>query len=213
MKPARNNPEKPPARRSDAEAAATPAAFYALRLLATVAISIGGLVLLLYLALNASNLFAAGGLVLLLVPLVRIVGDAMNPDVPNPASLAGYLARYLAVLLFLGTYLLLLLALIPALALALGMLGSALLAVVALFGLLLWALQHGLALQLARDMAFDEWQGLLLLLGAAITCGATCLGLLTGLMYLKDRLEPRFWQILHTLQARLSRSEEAADKQ
>jgi hypothetical protein len=205
MKPARNNPEKPPERRAAANSGG-PAAHYALRLLATVGISIGGLTLLLYLALNASNILAAGVLVLLLVPLVRIVGDAMNPDVPNPASLAGYLSRYLAVLLFLSTYLLLLLALIPALALALGLLGGALFALLALVGLLFWALQHGLGLQVAREMASDEWRGLLLLLGAAIAGGGVCLGLLRFLLSLKDRLEPRFWQIIHTLQARLSES-------
>jgi hypothetical protein len=47
---------------------------------------------------------------------------------------------------------------------------------------------------------------LLLLLGA-VAGGGACLGLLTGLMYLKDRLETPFWNIVRTWQDRLHGSD------
>jgi hypothetical protein len=180
-----------------------PAWRYPVRILAAAVVSIGGVVLLLTLLVNARNWVMMGLLVGLLVPLVRVVADAVNPDVPNPATLAGYARRYLAVLLVLCVHLVALAALAPALLLALGMLGAILGIIVALFGLLLWVLQHGAGVQTGRPLGADEWQPMLLLLLGAGAGGGACLGLLTGLMYLKDRLEPPFWTIVRTLQDRL----------
>jgi len=119
-----------------------PAWRYPVRLLAATLVSIGGVVLLLTLLVNAHNWVVMGLLVGLLVPLVRVVADALNPDVPNPATPAGYARRYLAVLLVLCVHLVALAALAPALLLALGVLGAVLGFIVALAGLLLWVLQH-----------------------------------------------------------------------
>ncbi|MFP4440301.1 MAG: hypothetical protein ACLFVO_23955 [Chloroflexaceae bacterium] len=180
-----------------------PAWRYLVRILAAAVVSIGGVVLLLTLLVNARNWVVMGLLVGLLVPLVRVVADAVNPDVPNPATLAGYARRYLAVLLVLGVHLVALAALAPALLLALGVLGAVLGFIVALFGLLLWVLQHWAGAQTGRPLGADEWQPMLLLLVGAVAGGGACLGLLTGLMYLKDRLEPPFWTIVRTVQDRL----------
>jgi len=46
---------------------------------------------------------------------------------------------------------------------------------------------------------------LLLLLGA-VAGGGACVGLLSGLMYLKNRLETPFWNIVRTVQDRLTGS-------
>jgi hypothetical protein len=46
---------------------------------------------------------------------------------------------------------------------------------------------------------------LLLLVGTGVGGGA-CLGLLTGLMYLKDRLETPFWNIVRAVRDRLTGS-------
>jgi hypothetical protein len=184
-----------------------PAWRYPVRILAAVVVSIGGVVLLLTLLANARNWVVMGLLVGLLVPLVRVVADALNPDVPNPAMLVGYARRYLAVLLVLCVHLVALAALAPVLLLALGLLGAGLGFIVALLGLLLWVLQHWSEVQTGRPLGADEWQPMLLLLAGAVAGGGACLGLLTGLMHLKDRLEPPFWNIVHTLQDRLTGSD------
>jgi hypothetical protein len=179
---------------------------YPVRMLAAVVVSIGGVVLLLILLVNTRNWVLMGLLVGLLVPLVRVVADALNPDIPNPATLAGYARRYLAVLLVLCVHLVALAALAPALLLALGILGAVLGCIVALVGLLLWVLQHWAGAQTGRPLGADEWQPMLLLLVGAVAGGGACLGLLTGLMYLKDRLETPFWNIVYTLRDRLNGS-------
>jgi hypothetical protein len=181
-----------------------PAWRYPLRLLAAAVVSIGGILLLLTLFTRGGNWLVTGVLVLLLVPLVRVVADALNPNVPNPPTLADYGRSYLALLLVLCVHLLALLALAPALLLALGLLGAVLGIIVALFGLLLWVLQHWAGAQTGRPLGADEWQPMLLLLVGAVAGGGACLGLLTVLSYLRDRLEPPFWQAIRTLQDRLT---------
>ncbi len=189
-----NQPERKPAWR------------YPVRILAAAVVSIGGPILLLILLVNARNWVATGLLVLLLVPLVRVVGDALNPNEASPTTAAGYGRRYLAVLLILCVHLLYLAALAPALLLALGLLGAVLGIIVALVGLLLWALQHWAGSQTGRPLGADEWQPMLLLLAGSVGGGGACLGLLTLLFALGKRLEKPFWNIVHTLQDRLTGS-------
>jgi hypothetical protein len=184
-----------------------PAWRYPVRILAAAVVSIGGIVLLLILLANARNWVVMGLLVGLLVPLVRVVADALNPGAPNPATLAGYARRYLAGLLELCVHLVALAALAPVMLLGLGLFGAVLGFIVALFGLLLWVLQHWAGAQAGRPLGADEWQPMLLLLAGAAAGGGACLGLLTGLMHLKDRMETPFWNIVRTLQDRLTGSD------
>ncbi len=179
---------------------------YLVRILVAVAVSIGGIILLLTLLTNARNWFATALLVVLLVPLVRVVADAFNPHATSPITMAGYVRRYLAVLLILCVHLLYLAALAPVLLLALGLLGAVLGIIVALVGLLLWVLQHWAGAQTGRPLGADEWQSMLLLLVGAVVGGGACLGLLTLLFALGKRLEAPFWNIVHTLQDRLTGS-------
>lgn len=172
---------------------------YAWRLLATIAVTLVGITLLLFLFKITPNVLSALGLALVLAPLVRVVGDALNPDVTNPASLAGYVRRYLLVLAVLVLYLSVLVLVAPALVLALGMLGGILLTIVVGVGLILWTLQHWFGIDAGRALSVQEGHEMLVAFGAALFGTLACLGLLTLGMWIKDRMEARFWRIVYAV--------------
>lgn len=172
---------------------------YAWRLLATIAVTLGGITLLLFLFKITPNFLSALGLAIVLAPLVRVVGDTLNPDVANPPSLAGYVRRYLLVLAVLVLYLSVLVLMAPALVLALGMLGGILLTIVAGVGLILWSLQHWFGVDAGRALSVQEGREMLVAFGIALVGTLTCLGLLTVGMWMKDRLEGRFWRIVYAV--------------
>jgi len=179
---------------------------YPVRLLAAAGVSIGGILLLLELLTSGGNWLVIGVLVVLVVPLVRVVADVLNPNEPTLTTAAGYGRRYLAVLLTLCVHLLYLAALAPVMLLAVGVFGAVLGTIVALVGLLLWVLQHWAGAQMGRPLGADEWQTMLLILAGAVGGGGACLGLLALLLDLGKRLETPFWNIVRTLQDRLTGS-------
>jgi hypothetical protein len=183
-------------------------AWYPARLLATVAVTFGGIALITYLFVTSRTLLGGALLVLLLVPLVRVLGDALNPGVRNPVRLADYARRYLAVLFVLSLYLGLLLLLLPALVLALGVLAGALLALVTGIGVVLWGLQHWLGMDIGRTMSTEEGRSLMLAFLLALVGGFGCLGLLTVLMKLKQRIEEPFWATVRRIQTWFDTSHE-----
>lgn len=170
---------------------------YPLLMLATIGVTFGGIGLLLHLLSLSQNILTALGLIIIVIPLIRVIGDAVNPDVPNPQSLDGYMYRYQSILLLLVTYFSVFALLLPVLILALGLMGSGLLAIVTAFGSLFWVLQHWFDMQVGREMAVSEINGLLLMLGGSIVAALVCFGLITLAMYIKDKLEDRFWAAIH----------------
>jgi hypothetical protein len=177
---------------------------HALSLIAPAVITIGGIYLLLYVFLKTPNIILGIALVLLLVPLVRVVGDRLNPAVANPSSLAGYVQRYVAILFLLVLQLGLLALILPAIVLALGILFGALLMLLSGVGMVFWASQHWFDIQLARDMSVDEGAGMLRMFLFSTAGVAVCYGLLTLGMAVKNRLEERFWGVVHRTLKKLS---------
>ncbi len=146
---------------------------YVLRLFATIAVTIGGVFVLFRFAFAAApNAIIAVAALLLLVSLIRVAGDALNPDVANPPTLRGYLRRYVQVLFALAVQLAFLALVFPALAVMLATIFGALLALVFGVGVILWALQSWFGLEIGRALPAEEGRQLVLLcLAAAATTG------------------------------------------
>ena len=158
---------------------------YALRIFATIAVLIGFIIATVLIFALVRNFWLGLLLVALLAPFARVIGDALNPDVANPHTIRGYLRRFLGIALFLALLLLGLIAMLPFLALSLGILFAALLAVIALIGLIIFALQAWLGLEIARPIPPDEAQATLFLLGFSLLGGLLSVGILAGLRLVK----------------------------
>ncbi len=158
---------------------------YALRIFATIAILTGFIIATVLIFTLVHNFWLAFLLVALLAPFTRVIGDALHPGVANPPTVRGYLRRFLGIVLFLALLLLGLIAILPFLTLSLGILFAALLAVIALIGLIIFALQAWLGLEIARPIPPDEAQATLFLLGVSLLGVLFGIGILAGLRLLK----------------------------
>jgi hypothetical protein len=177
---------------------------YPLRMVLTIGITVGGIMLIIGIVRSAPNFLVAMLILLPLVPLLRLVGDIANPDVDVPLQprilLRDYLFGGFFLLIMFGAILLT----VPVVGVGLTMLGAALAVLVGVVGVLLWALQYGLGITLGRSLAFTEIWDSLFYLGAGIGAGVLAFGLVYLGTIIKDRYEGPLWHWIEQVRARIA---------
>jgi hypothetical protein len=168
-------------------------------MLAAIVVTVGGIFLVTVTFKLASSYWLAAFLVWLLTPLVRVIGDALNPDVPNPHGWDGYLRRLLGLTLMLPLLFAALATVVPLLALGFGLLYAALMALVSLMGLLLFVAQSWLGLEIARPIPLEEAQDAMKVLGFALLGGLVGVPLLGSLNLLKGQVLEQIYRLMDAL--------------
>jgi hypothetical protein len=176
---------------------------YPLRILLSIAVIIVTCIVIVGIIASAPNFIVGMVILIPIVPLLRIVGDIVNPNVALPLNPRTLLRHYLAVLFLLVLMLGAIVLVLPVAVVSFAILGAALVILLAGVGLLLWGLQHGLGITLARPLPFAEWLPLLLLLGAGIGGGAIALGVAYLGLAIKNYVEAPFWRFVDRLRAQI----------
>jgi hypothetical protein len=172
-------------------------------MLLAIAITIGGIMLIIGIVNSAPNFLVAMLILLPLVPLLRLVGDIANPDVDVPLQprilLRDYLLGGFFLLIMFGVILLT----APVVGVGLAMFGAALAVLVGVVGVLLWVVQYGLGITLGRPLAVTEIWDSLLYLGAGVGAGVLAFALAYLGTIIKDRYEAAIWRWIELVRARI----------